>query len=286
MAIRFSKLNGLPVHDDGSEFRALGAHKPTGNFSLPNFESRYAVTPEDEWQETSLKGWNIPIFNQGQFGSCVGMGSTAAFTYAWLASGQAVHAFSPTYVYAHINGGRDQGAQVAHGLEALKSVGVCLMSEFPITQIYVSQIPNQAKITAKRFKAFEAYKINSWEELGTALNNGLAVVSGIAVGRNFSRLDKNGVAPLPDAIDGGHCMCHTGLKMIDGRWAVETQNSWGTSWGNNGFCYLREGHWNPRYGFPFDAFAIGGVKDDPEDDSDPPVLTKDKQNGDMLSVKG
>lgn len=286
MAIRFSKLNGLPVHDDGGEFRALGAHKPSGNFNLPVFESKFGTMSEDEWSPCSLSHWDIPIFNQGQYGSCVGMGSTAAFMYSWLSSGQQSHEFSPTYVYAHINGGQDQGAQVARGLEALKTVGTCLMSEFSINKIYLNQIPSQAKQTAKRFKVLEAYKINSWEQLGTAIVKGFAVVSGIAVGRNFSNLDRNGVAPLPNSIDGGHCLCHIGLKQVGGEWVVETQNSWSRSWGVGGFCYLREEHWDARYGFPFDAFAISGVKDDSEDKSDPPILTKGKQNGNVLSAKG
>ncbi len=54
----------------------------------------------------------------------------------------------------------------------------------------------------------------------------MPVVTGIAVGNNFSNLDRNGVAPLPDRVVGGHCTCQLGLKKVQGIWMAETQNSW------------------------------------------------------------
>jgi hypothetical protein len=274
--IRRHKENGLPLHDDGTQERVLGALPPTRNFALPNYSSMFGELAEDEWQERSVRDWNVTIYNQGSHGSCVGHGSITGFTYAWRISGQEDHVFSPTFVYALINGGQDKGAQVSSGLEALKDNGTCLFSEFGEDKIYATQIPEQAANTAKRFRVLEAYKINSWLQLGTAINNGMVVVSGIGVGNNFSQLDSNSVAPLPDAIVGGHCLAHVGLKKVSGIWVVETQNSWGANWGLGGFCYLRKEHWDPRYGFPFDAFAIGGVLDDPGEKGTDPIPLKSR----------
>jgi hypothetical protein len=190
-----------------------------------------------------------------------------------LASGQARHLFSPTSIYARINGGRDQGAQVASGLEAIKTYGTCFQEQFGEDKIYAQQLSAAAAKTATRFRVLEAYKINNWSELGTAITKGFVVVSGIGVGDNFSNLDSNGVAPLPNRVIGGHCLASFGLKKVSGIWVANTRNSWGDRWGKLGNCYLQRDAWHPQYGFPFDAFAIGGVLDDPEEtETDPPIL--------------
>jgi C1A family cysteine protease len=276
--LRRNATTGLPEIDDGREFRQLGALPPTRAHRFTNFEASYPSLPESEWKECSIrKWWDQPIYNQGQHGSCVGQASTTGFTYAWRISRQTPQIFSPTYVYAQINGNRDQGAQVSEGLECLEDIGTCLFSQVGQDKIYRSQISSAANETAKRFRVATAYAINSWVELGSAILQGMVVVTGIAVGTNFSYLDSNGVAPLVDRLAGGHALAHVGLKNINGTWVIETQNSWGADWGLNGYCYLREEHFDPRYGFSFDAFAIASVKDDPEDtETDSPILKRSK----------
>jgi hypothetical protein len=107
----------------------------------------------------------------------------------------------------------------------------------------------------------------------SAILQGFPVISGIAVGRNFTDIPDNGIAPLPDQVVGGHCMVHIGLKQVNGVWMVETQNSWSKNWGMDGFCHLQEGAWHPRYGFGFDCWAFTAVHDDPEDtQTDAPVV--------------
>ncbi len=124
--IRYSQ-NGLPLHDDGTQHRVLGALQPSREFKLPSFQAAFPTLPESEWTETSLSDWVVKIWDQGSYGSCVGQGTCAAFTLAWQLSGQRYEEFSPTFVYAHINGGRDDGAEVSKGLEAIKKSGTCLI---------------------------------------------------------------------------------------------------------------------------------------------------------------
>lgn len=271
---KFHTPSGLPMIHDGEQWRILGC-LPSTDFAapLPPWFSAFPVVPESEWDETATDMSHVPVFNQGSHSSCVGHGTVTAFTFAWIMSGQPFHVFSPTSIYARINGGRDKGAMVADGLAALKTFGTCFMDQFGEDQIYAQQLPPAAVNTALRFRVHEAYKVSNWAEMGSAINRGLIVVSGLAVGNNFSKLDANGVCPLPDMIAGGHCLAHYGLKKIDGVWMLRTRNSWGNMWGQQGDCYIQQGAWNPQYGFPFDAFAIGGVLDDPQEtDTDPPVL--------------
>lgn len=267
---------GLAVVDAGGEPRVLGCHPSETVFSFPEFGANFPLLPRAQWKETSLKGWNVPVEDQSKFGSCTGEATESVFAYAWLVSGQKRQNFSSTALYALINGGRDQGASVSAALQAAMSVGLCLESEAPRGLIYKHQISAKAWETAKRFRVKSAFRIRSFDELGTAITRGFGVVSGIAVGNNFTRgeLDSEGVAPLPDKIVGGHALASIGLKVTRrGNWVAETKNSWSARWGLAGYCFLQEEAWAARYGFGFDAFAVQSVYDDPADTgTDTPAL--------------
>lgn len=268
--------HGVPFMDIEGELRTLGCKHPDPAFcAFPNFDQNFKVLTPAEWQENSMRDAKAPIRNQQQFGSCTGQGTVTTFTIAKRKSapGDNFDVLSATFIYGQINGGVDQGAMVSDAMVAIRDIGTCFDNQVPYNMIFRQQFPQQAFQIAQRFKAQEAYKLNSWDELCTALSLGVPCASGIAVGRNFVRgqLDNNGVAPLPDAIVGGHCLAHVGLKNLNGVWLVETQNSWGTNWGNQGgFCYLRQEHWSPGYGFPFDCFAIYSVIEDVADTNDSP----------------
>ena len=271
----FRNEHGLPFLEVDGEPRFLGCLPPDPLFSaLPQFNENFTVLDQSQWVPNSLKGLNPPQRNQGQYGSCTGQSTCNAFTVAKLkaAPTNTFPMLSACYIYGNINGGADQGGRVSDAMMAIRDIGTCYNSEVPDNMIFKSQFPSSASQTALRFKALEIYKLNSFEELCSALSLGIPCVSGIAVGRNFTRnqLDSNGLAPLPDVIVGGHALCHTGLTQLNGMWVVETFNSWGSSWGLNGYCFLQKGHWNPGYGFPFDSFAIYSVIDDPQDKNDVP----------------
>lgn len=266
---------------------------------LPRWDINFRADPKDNYRsiEDEKHVWrrvngletvpfNGPVFNLTVEGdnsyvaegigvhNCVGQASRTAFSYAWDISGQPHHDFHPRFVYTLINGGRDEGAIISDALVALKTYGIALNSDGPTEALFRRHFSKQAFETAKRFKVLEGYKLRSFEEICSAISNGLAVVSGIMVGRNFGNLDSEGTCPVPDYPLGGHALCHIGLKRSHtGAWLLETQNSWGTRWGNGGFCYLRKEHYSPQWGMPMDAYAIQADADDPQDDSnDPPDM--------------
>lgn len=271
MATIYHTPEGLPFVDVDGEPIVLGALAPDPVFSAaPDFVTAFPVLPQNQWEETSLRAAHIPVRNQRNFGSCGGQSTVGALMTAREIRSLKKHILSATFIYGHCNGGRDGGCRVVDAVMTAKNVGACLDTEVPWNMIYKNQFPQQSFQTAKRFRALDVYKINSYEELCTALTLGFPCVSGIAVGNNFTRgqLRDDGLAPLPDSIVGGHAMYHVGLKRLGNLWCLDTQNSWGTQWGINGFCYLQKGHFNPGYGFGFDVYAIASVIDDPEDKGD------------------
>lgn len=279
MSAVYATEAGLPFVVVGDREIALGCIPTEPLFSFfPFFEERFEALPESQWQENSLKSLAPAIRNQSRYGSCAGQATVFAYSIAKKKSAprDTFPTLSATFIYGNINGGKDQGATIGNAMKAITNVGTCLDSQVPTNVIFKQQFPKEAFNTATRFKALEAYKLRNFEELCTALSLGMPCVSGIAVGSNFTRGDikSNGVAPLPDSIVGGHALCHTGLKKIDGRWSIETPNSWGAQWGVNGWCYLQKDHWSPGFGFPFDCFAIYSVIDDPDDEDDSPPTLK------------
>lgn len=56
---------------------------------------------------------------------------------------------------------------------------------------------------------------------------------------NFYNVDDSGIIPQPDEYSGkNHSMALIGLTTINGKKYWIAQNSWGESWGDNGYCYL------------------------------------------------
>lgn len=268
-----SDSNSLPLiytpHD--SQVRALGCLPPRDDFGgLPRFAAANSVIPRQEWRDVDLSPFLHPVWDQGQHGSCVGHGSGTAFHIAYQIAGGTVPpgGFSPTSLYALINGGRDRGAIVSDAMTALKEQGLGLMAEVPESIIYEGQIPAEAKATRARFRVLDAYHCASFDEIGSALQLGFPVSFGIMLPGRFHNLDAQGVAGLGFGQLGGHCMAVYGTqRLADGRWSLRVRNSWGTRWGREGNCLLVEEHFQGNC----DAFAIRADLADPQDPNSPPV---------------
>ena len=251
--------------------RALGCLPPLDDFGgLPRFAAANGLIPRGDWRDVDLSPLGVPVLDQGSHGSCVGHGSTSAFWWAYLIAGGTVpeSGFSPTSLYALINGGRDRGAVVSDAMTALMEQGLCLMSEVPESLIYERQIAESAKATRKRFRVLDAYHCETFDAIGSALQLGFPVSFGIMLPGRFNQLDGEGVAGLGGLPLGGHCMCAYGTKKLqDGRWAIRVRNSWGFRWGQGGNCLLVENH----FGRTCDAFAIRASLPDPMDPNAAPI---------------
>ena len=263
--------NGLPLLHEGGDYRVLGLLPPSEAVSAPppDFVSARKVFPRSEWRDISLRHYGVPIMDQKQSSACGGFATCAAFSVGWYASGQPQYRFSPFWIYGLCNHGRDAGLVLSDALAALIEHGVAREEAVPSGAMFRSQFPTTAFSDARCHKVM-AWKLSSFDELGSALAQGLTVVSGIMVGQNLGKLDSEGVCPLPDRIVGGHAMAHLGIKRSNRHgWLIETQNSWSSRWGMGGYCYLHEGHFAGRV----DAFAVGiGLDSVADRTTDPPPV--------------
>jgi hypothetical protein len=196
--------------------------------TLPRFREAYPSIPEAKWPEIDLLDtFQPPLLDQIQNG-CVGHGGATAFTLAWLASGQPVPGggFSPTWAYAMINGGRDQGASIGDLIEALTTVGLATAATFPESKYMLGGAAEKlARPEAANYRLDDAYQITTWEEKGTALAMGYPVADSIQVGNDFTNLDAEGFVPVDRGM-GNHCTAPGGIRRFKGRVGIRHQNSW------------------------------------------------------------
>lgn len=244
-------VNGVPVVDGDGVPRMLSA-RPTDRAlfaSLPSYAANNPVFPEKEWpniDRRNLFGAAEWVLNQGQVGSCVAQSWCNAFRKLRFLSGMEDVKFGPGYTYAKINGGRDEGAIISHGINALTKFGACPFDVVGQSPYFENQMPKNARTAAEPFKLQDAYRCDSWEELGSALATGeYLAVFGVMVGNTFGRFDKHGVCGH-DPGPGNHALHADGMKVLenDGRRVLDVPNSWGYQWGpfKNGRCYLDREH--------------------------------------------
>ncbi len=218
------------------------------------FEASFPLIPRSEWREiaaerkrglkTLIKGRR----NQGREGSCVGNGATRSQEYQ-----EAIN-YGPTRriplsamsLYKRIGRSASSGAVISDALEAMKTHGVLPLDTPEAVRIFTAEfghpprhthpatgfhqpLPRDWEETGRLLAIDEYWQIRSIEGFVTALWSNFAVVYG------RSR----------------HCICGVDWIESGGKEYIEYDNSWGASWGNEGFGYdeLRWLERQPIYGW-------------------------------------
>lgn len=271
MAVRY--IDNVPCIDGGGEIRKLAAFPPPPQIygTAPRYSSKFEAVDPSTWADFDFANiLELIIRNQATYGSCTGHAGVTAEDIILRKIGANPPLLSCTFPYAQVNGGRDQGASVSSILQVLKQLGTCTHAECDTDQIFKNQIPASAYKTALKYQVFEAFLCRTYEEIVDAINRGFPVPLGIQVGNNFSRLNNEGIAPLPDMIIGGHALCGIGIKKYKGVWLVKVQNSWGKQWGIDGCCYLTKNHFTHM----IDSYAIMYAENTP-----PPIAKAEETKG-------
>jgi hypothetical protein len=264
---------GLPAVHFAGEPRFLGALPPHPVSPFPPLMAARPLLPRAQWREIDLSWTGAPIMDQNGQNSCVGHAAATVATIAWAQKGESLTRFSPGFIYAQINHGRDQGAVVSDAALELEKTGVCTEQEVPEGIIYQQQIPRTAYATAQRYRLGNWFRCTSFDAICTVLTLGFPGVGGFLVGNNFTHLDQEGCVPVPDQVIGGHALALIGLKKArNNRWLVKFQNSWTQQFGIGGYGFMDEAFMNftvRQYGGQLDAFAAVWMAPDPQEDPGP-----------------
>lgn len=211
-----------------------------------------------------------PVFDQGQRGTCVACAGTwTVKAYEEIAAGDYPSGgFSPAFLYSlckQNDGAPDQeGTMPRIAMKMLQKYGVCPETVMPYSTISELPEPEVPKVSGTALGAGSPYKIKTYAQLCSASdisrNNLLAAIRqalqkegpfllALLVCENFSP-DADYRLPVPEGgVRGGHAIGIVGDLPDQG--ALILRNSWGSSWGDNGYAllpyewldYRYEGNW-------------------------------------------
>jgi hypothetical protein len=200
-------------------------------------EPKFVLYPEREWtdviqEKKSVKAENsglvLHTLDQNGYGSCASeaiSGITMALENK--AGIDPVEKLNPYALYGLVNDGADRGSSLTDNMAAIVKYGVPTQRVWPRSKGWRKRLSDEAKQDALRHRIHEFWRVGNKQEFASALLHGMFVYFGYP----------------------GHAIFATDL--IDTR-RFRYKNSWGESFGDNGFATLT---WS-RVEWSYGAWAI------------------------------
>lgn len=230
------------------------------------------VIPASEIPDWDHWPSQLKVLDQNGYNGCTHYSSTQGLMYARLQSGQPHVQLEPLYSYSIATGGWNVGTSILEAAQQIATVGVCQVGQIPAQLMNPNRFPAQAKANALRFRFEIDQQLNSWDEvLSEVGGRRRAVVLAVQVGNSYSYLSPEGVMGV-DRGPGNHAILIAGGKktLKSGKPALRHCGSWSKSWGQDGFGYYTEGHWNAT-GYQ-EAYTVKAVVEDVADADTPPTV--------------
>ena len=151
---------------------------------------------------------------------------------------------SPAFIYNQIKvAGCDGGSQIPSAMELISDTGIVTLSEMPYNENECDKQPTEIQVNLAEENKITSFSYldgsTLFDQAKAFLNNNQPIVIAISIDRNhFGKIDTNGDAVYREfeTDDGAHAMLVVGYN--DKKNAFKVVNSWGTSWGNNGFVWI------------------------------------------------
>jgi C1A family cysteine protease len=187
--------------------------------------------------------------DQGDLGSCVGWTVTNALRWHVKRGGAQDQYLSVLQVYYFARllektVKSDAGCELRNAMKAVKKYGVASAKLWPyIPANFDDEPPAEAVRLGQLWSSLTYERVEvGIRSAKVALAAGFPVCIGVSLYSSFESdaVAANGVVPMPDVekedLVGGHAMLCLGYEK--GHFIV--LNSWGTDWGDRGYCYIPE----------------------------------------------
>lgn len=215
----------------------------------------------NDTEDYEIDDGHIPIFDQLAEDSCVANAWTADLMILLYMQMQVVPAtLSRQFLYwtarcISVQQSVDGGTYLRNGAQALSTTGICLESYFPYNPSMVLTSPPEAAFFNASNNLLLQGGYYAVTDMGTALADDLETaikanhppVFGTQVGQDFmsyyGNADPNYVFNAPTAnIAGGHALCLTGVRRLNGNRQFKVRNSWNDTWGLGGYAWFSEAY--------------------------------------------
>jgi hypothetical protein len=209
-------------------------------------------------EAVNLQKFAPGVGDQGHQGSCVAWSSAyGARTIAEAArTGEDPNSlkFSPSFLYNQIGVQNCEGSYIERAMEFMTKNGSVPYAEFPYNDQDCSKQPDQQLLEEARQHRMRGFNrltpgdrnnVIDLRAIKENLSQGAPVVIGMMVGGSYmsSMPGQDVWTPTADDRDlmgfGGHAQCVVGYDDRKYGGAFLIMNSWGPSWGNNGFAWVR-----------------------------------------------
>lgn len=195
-----------------------------------------------------LRAGCTPVGDQGKLGACTAwaLGRGLREHLERKTTGRLV-ALSPLYLYfkeRELQGatGRDCGATITDGAHVLQQSGICPEADWPyLPARFNLRPPSVAEQHAASFKVKTIKPLNSLDQVQSELAQGHTVAFGFRVFQGFlaPEVARTGMMGMPKPGEknlGGHAALFVGYD--EPRRLFIVRNSWGSNWGDRGYCYM------------------------------------------------
>lgn len=218
-----------------------------------------------------------PALEQGNTMSCSSNATANALRYLLRVGGHPDVPQSRLFIYWNARtklennpGNSDPGLQIRSAMKSVANFNSVSEATWPFDPVPERVFIEPSAAAYEEAKTPDSFSYESVpqneQSIKSAIAAGRPVVLGIELRQSFYSVGSNGIAtPMTGGVVGWHAVTIVGYD--DSTRMFELQNSWGTSWGKNGFFYLSYDFvtnpstasdlWSPK------AFSDGVVKPAP-----------------------
>ena len=222
-------------------------------------KSSAAITLALNTQDYLIPNFNsIPVYNQGNLGSCTANSLAYCFDYCRLTQGLPL-LNTPSRLFIYYNErnyegttASDHGAQIYDGVKVLNEIGACSSSLWPyVPSNWATPPPPNCYSQASQNIALTFNAVSqSLDQIKATIRSGYPIEFGFKVFNFFesSYVADTGMLICPqNPIDmstnlGGHAVVMIGyndnIQTLNGMGVFIVRNSWGSNWGDGGYFFM------------------------------------------------